>query len=94
MPAAARMGDPCTGHGAYPARANDEGSANVFINAIAAHRVGDHWPTHCDPTSCHDATLATGSSSVFVNGRALGRVGDAVGCGGTVAAGSPDVFVG
>lgn len=96
MPEAARLNDLCTGHGCWPARANDQGSPNVFINSRPAHRVGDHWPAHTCPSipNTHDGSLAAGSSSVFVNGKAAGRVGDAVSCGSTVATGSSNVFIG
>nr|DAL27908.1 MAG TPA_asm: Baseplate wedge protein [Caudoviricetes sp.] len=38
--------------------------------------------------------IASGSASVFINGKAAGRVGDPVSCGGTVAEGSSNVFIG
>lgn len=94
MPAVCRKGDTCTGHGGFPPRANDEGSPNVFVNGIPAHRQGDHWVTHCAGDSCQDGALSGGSSSVFVNGKALGRIGDDVSCGSVVASGSGDVFAG
>ena len=95
MPAVTRLGDSCTGHGAFPPRASTSASGDVFINGIAAHRQGDSWATHCDPQpSCHVSTLATGSSTVYVNGKQLGRVGDPVACGSSVASGSGDVFAG
>jgi uncharacterized Zn-binding protein involved in type VI secretion len=90
MPAAARLGDPSTGHGPCSPRPNDQGSPNVFINGLPAHRQGDHWVVHC----LHDSVLATGSSTVFVNGKKAGRVGDSVACGDRVASGSPNVFIG
>lgn len=95
MPAVARMGDMCTGHGCWNPRPNDEGSPDVFINGVPAHRLGDHWTTHCCFGSmCHASALASGSGSVFVNGRPLGRIGDSVACGSAVAEGSPNVFAG
>lgn len=95
MPAITRLGDSCTGHGAWPARQNIQGSPDVFINGIPAHRVGDSWATHCNPVmSCHVSVLAAGSGSVFVNGKALGRIGDPVACGSSVATGSGNVFAG
>jgi len=94
MPAVARLGDTCTGHGCFPPRANDEASTDVFINGLGAHRVGDHWQTHCCGPSCHDSTLAAGSATVFVNGKPLGRIGDAIACGSAVASGSGNVFAG
>lgn len=95
MPAVARLGDFCTGHGSFPPRPSDEGSPDVFINSIAALRLGDHWSVHCKPGGpCHDSTQATGSNSVFVNGRPLARVGDVVACGSLIANGSPNVYAG
>jgi len=94
MPAATRLGDVCTGHGCYPPRVNDEGSDNVFINGISAHRQGDHWVTHCCDDRCHDSKLARGSPSVYVNKKQAARIGDAIACGSAVAQGSPDVFIG
>lgn len=94
MPAACRLGDMSTGHDGFNPRPNSQGSANVFINGIAAHRVGDQWPPHKRPSSApHPGVLAQGSPNVFVNGVALGRIGDAISCGDTVAQGSPNVFV-
>lgn len=95
MPAVTRKGDRCTGHGTFPPRASAGGSGDVFINGMPAHRVGDAWGSHCNPTPvCHGGSLASGSATVFVNGQPLGRVGDSVDCGSSVASGSPDVFAG
>ena len=95
MPSIVRIGDICTGHGAFPPRVCDSGSSDVFINGIGAHREGDHWVTHCNPVpSCHDSVLAVGSSTVYVNGKALARIGDSVTCGSVCAEGSSNVFAG
>lgn len=95
MPAATRKGDGCTGHGAWPPRNSTSGSANVFINGIAAHRKGDSWAVHCNnEPSCHASALAVGSATVYVNGQQLGRIGDSIDCGSAVAAGSSNVFAG
>lgn len=94
MPAVARLGDLCSGHGCWPPRPNDEASSTVFVNGRGAHRQGDHWVTHCCFSSCHDSYLSGGSGTVFVEGKPLGRVGDAVACGSVVAQGSGDVFSG
>lgn len=94
MPPVTRLGDLCTGHGGYPSRDSVEGSGDVLINGIPAHRKGDGWAVHCIPTACHAGALAEGSGSVFVNGRPLGRIGDPVDCGSSVQTGSPDVFAG
>ena len=95
MPAVTRLGDLCGGHGAFPPRTSTSASSNVFINGIGAHRKGDSWSVHCDPSpSCHAGALADGSATVFVNGLPLGRIGDPVDCGSSVATGSPNVFAG
>jgi len=91
MPASVRLGDSSAGH-CYEARPNDQGSPNVFINGIAAHRVGDHWPTHPCGTSSHDSITAQGSPNVFINGIAAARIGDELDCGDICAEGSPNVF--
>lgn len=92
MPAVARLGDKCTGHGCFPPRVSTAGSGDVFFNGIPAHRVGDAWETHCCGPACHAGALAAGSPTVFVNGKPLGRIGDSVDCGSAVASGSPNVF--
>jgi len=95
MPAVARKGDICTGHGCFPPRPNTQGSPDVFINGIAAHRVSDAWAAHgCGDCTPHGGSLAAGSATVFVNGLPLGRIGDPVSCGSSVAQGSPDVYAG
>jgi uncharacterized Zn-binding protein involved in type VI secretion len=103
MPAVARLGDKCSGHGCFPGRANDSASSDVFVNSLGVHRVDDHWIDHTCKKKTHDGTLGTGSSTVFVNGKAVGRIGDDVSsingdgddiCGSTIAQGSSDVFSG
>lgn len=90
MAAAARLGDKCTGHPKCPPRPNDEGSGNVYVNNLPAHRQGDHWTIHC----LHDSVLAVGSSTVYINNKGAGRIGDPVACGSAVAEGSSNVFIG
>lgn len=93
MPPVCRKGDVCTGHADWPSRPNDQGSPNVFVNGIPAHRKTDHWITHCNSVpACHDSTASKGSSNVFVNGLDIMRIGDPVACGSSVATGSPNVF--
>ncbi|HAF94033.1 MAG TPA: PaaR repeat-containing protein [Pseudomonas sp.] len=96
MPAAARQGDSCTGHGCWPPRACTAGSPDVMINGSPAHRQGDAWAAHTCPSipETHASTLAAGSATVFVNGLPLGRIGDPVACGSSIAQGSPNVFAG
>ena len=91
--AVARLGDSSAGH-CFSPRGNISGSGNVFINGIAAHRVGDKWPTHTCGNSSHASTTSQGSSTVFVNGVALARVGDKLDCGDTISQGSSSVFAG
>jgi uncharacterized Zn-binding protein involved in type VI secretion len=95
MPAVTRKGDLDTGHDSCPPRPSSEGSPDVFVNGIPAHRQGDGWSPHgCSVHNPHTSVLAGGSSSVYVNGKPLGRIGDPVGCGSKVATGSGNVFAG
>ena len=94
MSQAARFGDLCTGHECWEPRRNDQGSPNVFINGLQAHRQTDHWVVHFCDDDYHESTLCNGSPTVFTNNLQQGRVGDPVCCGSRIAQGSPDVFVG
>lgn len=95
MPAQTRIGDTNTGHDACPPTSLSSGSPNVFINGIPAGRVGDSYISHgCPDHPPHSGVIASGSSTVFINGIPAGRIGDPVSCGGSVAEGSPNVFVG
>jgi uncharacterized Zn-binding protein involved in type VI secretion len=92
MPGVARQGDYGTGHGGFPGRYSNGGSSKTFIGGLAAHRVGDSWPSHSDGYSTHSSTTTTGSSKVFVGGRALARIGDSISCGGSISTGSNKTF--
>lgn len=92
MSGAARMMDMCTGHPTYPPRANCQGSPDVFIDSLPAHRVGDAWLPHCFQI-CHTGNLSQGSPTVMTNGLAQGRIGDSINCGSFVATGSSTVMV-
>ena len=96
MPALTRQGDNCTGHDACPPRPLATGSPNVIVNDKGAGRVSaDIYAAHgCDAHAPHSAVIASGSSNTFINGFPAGRVDDPVSCGGNVAEGSPNVFVG
>ena len=94
MSAVCRLGDVCTGHDGFAPRPCVQGSPNVFVNGLPAHRLGDAWSGHSDGNSTHAAILAGGSATVFVNGKPLGRIGDPVSCGSRVATGSGNVFAG
>lgn len=90
-----RLGDVDTGHDACPPTALVSASGNVYINGKGAGRVGDTYAPHsCPAHGPHSGSISSGSGSVFINGRKAGRVGDTVSCGGSVAVGSPNVFVG
>ena len=98
MPAATRIGDADVAHCSGMTRA--VGSPDVFINGIAVSRQGDVNTSHLLPGGAddgcppHTAPITTGSPTVFINNKGCGRVGDAItGCT-SVAAGSPNVFVG
>ena len=95
MPKATRKGDKNTGHDACPPIELSEGSDNVFINGKPAGRMGDAYPIHgCDEHAPHIGVIAEGSGTVFINGKPAGRVDDPVSCGGNVAEGSDNVFIG
>ncbi len=94
MPAVVRLGDKCSGHGCYSPRQNVQGSPNVFICGIPAHRIGDAWASHCCGPSCHGGITVGSSGTVFCNGLGLARVGDAVSCGSVCAEGCDTVSAG
>ena len=95
MPAATRQGDNDTGHDACPPRPLSGHSPDVFVNGRGQGRVGDSYVTHgCPEHSPHTGVIASGSATVYINGISAGRIGDPVSCGGSVAQGSGDVFIG
>lgn len=99
MPKAARLADSCAGHGCFPATPIIAGSGDVSINGKPAARKGDLVLLHACPCpnmphGFHSRAISAGSSNVSINGKPAARVGDAIGCGGSVAAGSGDVFIG
>lgn len=95
MAAATRLGDSNTGHDSCAPVALASASSDVIINGKGAGRVGDTYAVHgCDAHPAHSGSIASGSATVFINGKAAGRIGDPVSCGGSVAAGSPNVFIG
>lgn len=96
MPKATRLGDNDTGHDFCPPRGLNSASSNVFINGKGAGRLGDSYPPHGCPIHDppHTGNISSGSATVFINGKKAARVGDSVSCGGSVAQGSPNVFIG
>lgn len=90
MPAICLLGDSCTGHGAFPPRANAGSDPYLTVNGRTVHCVGHAWTSHCnDVPVCHGGSLAAGSAYYTVNGAPVGRVGDPVDCGSAVATGDP-----
>ena len=99
MPSAARLGDSGGGHGCFPATPIIAGSGDVSINGKPAARKGDAVLLHACPCpkmphGIHGRSLSAGSSNVSINGKPAARAGDAIDCGGSVASGSGDVFIG
>ena len=95
MASATRLGDQDSGHDDCPPRNLESASGNVFINGQGAGREGDSYPLHeCGLHLPHTGSISSGSDSVYINGKRAARVGDSVSCGGSVATGSPNVFVG
>lgn len=74
------------------------GSANVKINSLPAARAAA--PTTLDTVACakHSSgvppMIAQGSDSVLINDQPASRIGDMTTCGGVIAEGSADVFIG
>nr|DAG77000.1 MAG TPA: Baseplate wedge protein [Caudoviricetes sp.] len=95
MSQATRLGDKDTGHDACPPTGLITASSDVLINGMGAARVGDIYAPHgCSVHAAHSGAISSGSSTVFINGKPAARVGDSVSCGGAVAEGSPNVFIG
>lgn len=101
MPACAKDGDNCTGHGTYAPRKNTTSSSNVFVNGKGILRVDDAWSVHI--TNNHTGKIEAGSTHVFANGRGVARIGDHIvtlvsfdgsSCESSIAVGSGNVFVG
>lgn len=99
MPGAARLGDTGQGHACFPDTPVIEGSPDISINGKAAARQGDAVALHgcpCPntPHGMHARAIAAGSSTVSFNGKPAARINDAIDCGGMIASGSSNVFIG
>lgn len=74
------------------------GSPDVNINSLKAARAAA--PSMLDVVACtmHASgpppMIAQGSSNVLINGQPAARINDKITCGGTIAGGSPNVFIG
>ena len=76
---------------------NGDGSHNVIVNGIGAHRLGDGGGIICPHGGYFRSNVA--SATVFVNGRGITRRGDATSCiycgqPGHHCEGSPNVYAG
>ena len=94
MPGVVRLGDKCSGHGCHPPRPNVQGSPNVFICGLPAHRIGDNWASHRCGDNSHGGVTVRSSGTVFCNGMGLARVGDEISCGSFCAEGCDTVTAG
>ena len=65
------------------------GCANVYINGLAAARVGDMATCAGPPDS-----IVSGSTTVTIGGMPAARVGDSLAHGGVIVAGSATVTIG
>lgn len=104
MPACAKNGSKCSGHGGFNSRANDPGSCSttVFVNGEGILRKDDTYPTHSSGTDNHTSKIEAGSSTVKADtNRDVARIGDHLiklagtgNCQSSIAQGSGNVFVG
>lgn len=98
MPGGARKGDLAKGHGCFPDSPVIEGSPDVFINGLAAARLGDtveaHGCTCGKDCGTHSRIISEGSATVFINGRPAATVSHGINCGGVIISGSGDVIIG
>lgn len=95
MAQATRLGDNNTGHDACPPVPLVRASGNVFVNGKGLGRIGDTYASHgCPDHAPHSGQISSGSSSIFANGINAARIGDSVSCGGSVAEGSSNVWIG
>lgn len=92
---AGRLGDMGSNHGPWHPSPLIAGSGDVFINSKPAARKGDALAPHKKPKKPpHGRSMASGASTVLINGKPAVRVGDKISCGGSLAAGSSNVFIG
>lgn len=95
MPNVSRKGDKSTGHDLCPPAEAVSGESRFLVNGKPVVTVGDVYAPHgCEMHTVHQGRLAGGSSAFLINGKAAGRVGDPISCGGIVAEGSHNFFIG
>ncbi len=67
-------------------------ASRTYVNGRLVARKGD---LHSCPIEGHGITpITSGSDSVLIEGQPAARIGDSVGCGATIATGSPDTLAG
>tara|TARA_A200000113_G_scaffold213673_1_gene216303 strand:+ start:1487 stop:1786 length:300 start_codon:yes stop_codon:yes gene_type:complete len=90
-----RLKDIESGHQCWPPVAVVTGSTNVFVNSIAAIKVGDKTSVHvCGNNPPHPDTCSKGSVTVKVNRKDAMRIGDLLSGGGVMTQGSHTVLAG
>lgn len=94
---AVRLGDiafPGGSHIVWQSVSTVEGASTVFVNGLAAVRIGDEYSVHCLGSNCHAPIQDTGSPTVIIEGSPAARIGDKSDCGMICGTGSRDVFIG
>ena len=90
-----RVGDYGSGHSGFQPTKVISGSSNVIANNIPVARQNDEVLKHKRPNSpYHNRYISGCSSTTIVNSRGVARIGDAIGCGGLLVQGSPNVSKG
>ena len=90
-----RMKDLESGHQCWPPVPVITGSLNVFVNKIAAVRVGDVTAIHvCGKKPPHTDKCVKGSLTIFCNKKAIMRIGDVLSFGAVMTQGSHTVLAG
>lgn len=65
----ATVGDPTTGHGAFPPTKIATGSSLFKVNGKPVARIGDVCEPHTDGDSTHTPVISEGSKFVKIDGR-------------------------
>ena len=81
-----RLADITTGHGCYAPSVGVTASANVFVNGLPAHKVGDTFTPHTCGSDVHGDVASVGSTKVIINGTGAMRLGDVLAPGAALMA--------